>query len=50
MDGKWGLKTKSLPPLRGGPLPFTRPRAARVFKPHSPSQHNRDKEVNICKY
>ena len=25
------LKTKSLPLLRSGPLPFTRPRAAMVF-------------------
>ena len=32
--GRGGSKTKSLPRLRRGPLPFTRPRAAMVFKPY----------------
>ena len=34
--GMGGLKTESLPLLRSGSLPFTRPRAAMVFKPPMP--------------
>ena len=48
--GGWMSKTKSLPRLRRGPLPFTRPRAATVFDTPTTDNESCSTELRKCQF
>ena len=48
--GEWMSKTKSLPRLRRGPLPFTGPRAATVFDTPTTDNESYSTELRKCQF